>query len=334
MKETARLDLSVVVVTRDTARTLQPILAALAEQSIAERLEVVIVAPETEAGEPAPRFRDAFGECTVVPGGPIDNRGAAAALGVRAATAEFVAISENHCFPEKDWAERTLAAFRGNARVAIGPAVVNANPETTLSVAMHAAGYGLFPSDAEAGPRAGLPHHNSSYRRSVLTDFGETLEHLLADERRLQARLIEDGHDLFFDPSIVKRHINEATWRLVAGLALDCGRRYGGTRARGWPWWRKIVYAGATPLVSVPIFRRLRNLLPDDRSAGAHGLPLAFVMWVWAFLHACGEATAYLLGEKEVFPFTEEDEFMIRERLGGVALSDRRIRTLVDQLDA
>lgn len=325
-------ELSVVVVTRDTAHTLGPILSALGEQTAANRLEAVIVAPDREAGTPGGAVVEAFAAWQVVAVGPVENRGRAAASGVRAARAPVVALTENHCFPDPEWAERTIRLHRERGWDALGPAVENANPETTLSVCLHAAGYGLFPARGEGGPREELPLHNSSFRREALEDVDADLEYLMADERRLHATLVARGRTLYFEPSVVKRHINEATWSLLGGLAFDLGRRYGGLRAREWPLWRRVAYGMACPLLTVPIFRRQRSLLPADAARSAEGPPLGLVQFGWALCHAVGEGASYLLGRKSDFPFVEEDEFLIRERLG-VPLRDPRIRGFVDRLD-
>ncbi|MGD2067777.1 MAG: glycosyltransferase [Gemmatimonadota bacterium] len=325
-------ELSVVMVTRDTAHTLSPILAALAEQTAVDRLEAVIVAPDREAGTPRPALVEAFAAWQVVPVGPVENRGRAAAPGVRAARAPVVALTENHCFPDPEWAEMTVRFHREKGWDGLGPSVENANPETTLSVCLHAAGYGLFPPGGEGGPREELPLHNSSFLKEALEDLDADLEYLMADERRLHATLTQRGRTLYFEPSVVKRHINEATWSLLGGLALDLGRRYGGLRAREWPLWRRVGYGMACPLLALPILRRQRSLLRSDAARNAEGPPIGLVQLAWSLCHAVGEGISYGLGPKSDFPFVENDEFMIRERLGA-PLRDPRIRGFVERLD-
>lgn len=321
--------LSVVVVTRDDHRTLRPILASLAGQTVASDLEVVIVAPDESRGTPPASELDAFGSWRVVPVGTVTNRGRAAAAGVLSARAPLVALSENHCFPDPDWAACTIEAHARGRRDAVGPAILNANPERPLSRLLHAAGYGPYPADAPPGPRTELPLHNSSYRREAIESHAGELEDLLADERRLQARLVAEGRVLWFEPGCRKRHLSEATWDLLLGLGLDAGRRYGGARARDWTPARRWAYGLATPLLSVPIAHHVWSLLPPSE----RGVRMGALAFVYGFLHAIGEGLSYLGGEKEEFPFVEEDEFLIRERLGGHPLADPRIRDLVARLD-
>jgi hypothetical protein len=53
----------------------------------------------------------------------------------------------------------------------------------------------------------------------------------------------------------------------------------------------------------------------------------------FALSHALGEGAAYLRGGKEEFAFMEDEEFMIRERLGGGAVEDPRVAGFVEELD-
>jgi len=326
-----RPDLSVVVVTRDSYRTLRPIVASLACQTLASRIELVVVAPDEAAGTIPASASVSFRSCRVVAVGPVSNRGRAAAAGAVAAQGSIVALTENHCFPIRDWAERTLEAHAAGW-AGVGPSVVNANPSNAFSRVLHAAGYGGFPADGEPGEREELPLHNSSYRADVLKAYGAELGDLLADERRLQRALRRDGHALYFCPRACKRHINEATLGQLLGLAFDGGRRYAGVRAREWSRWRRSAYGLLSPALAVPIAANLRGRLGYGGSVGGT-VSAALVAWIWALTHALGEGAAYLRGEVGEFPYTEEDEFLIRERLGRHGVGDPEIGAWLALLD-
>lgn len=325
-------DLSVVVVTRDSFRTLRPIVASLACQTIAARIELVVVAPDADAGAGPAADSTAFHSTRVVGVGPVTNRGRAAAAGVIAAGGRIVALTENHCFPARDWAERSLEAH-ADGPAAVGPAVVNANPGSAFSRVLHAAGYGGFPAGGRPEPREELPLHNTAYRADVLRSYEDALPHLLADERRLQDALRRDGHVLYFHPAAVKRHISEATLGFLVGLAFDGGRRYGGVRARDWKLLRRLTYGLLAPALALPIAANLRGKLGAE-GMGARDRSAAFIAGIWALAHAAGEGLAYLGGERTEFPYTENDEFMIRERLGRHPVDDPEIMEWLALLDS
>jgi len=331
MSPSTEPSLSVIVVTRDEYRTLRPIVGALRRQTVVGQIELVVVAPDEATGAIPGSDASAFHSTRVVGVGPVISRGKAAAHGVLAARAPIVALSENHCFPDPEWAERTLESHR-EPWAGVGPAVANANPETLLSQVLHASGYGRFPRLGFPGVVAELPLHNSSYRREMLSKDLRELRDLLGDERKLQSALRESGQLLYFDPRPLKWHINEATWRLLAGLSYDSGRRYGGSRGRHWPLWRRALYVMATPLLSLPIAHNVWSKLSPAGEV-RKGVRLAVVIWAGALLHALGEAVSYVRGGREEFPFVEDEEFMIRERLGGREITKPEIASLVALLD-
>lgn len=327
-------DLSVVVVTRDDARTLQPILTALSEQSIADRIEVVICAPDEASGRPEPRFTGRFHSVRVIPVGPVVNRGRAAAPGVRAAAAAVVALSENHCFPHPDWAERTLHTHDTRKCAAVGPAVFSANPETNLARVAHATGYGRFRASDSPGARDELPLHNSSFRRDALEPRFDRLEDLLADERRLHAELRDAGEVLWFEPSCRKRHINEATWHLLFGLAWCGGRRYAAVRRASWPIARRIAYAALFPALALPIARGIWSRIERSERRGGVGPWIGIPTLAYALIQATGEAAGYLFGSPPQFYFMEGEEFFIRDRMGSVPPEHADVSRFVAMLDA
>lgn len=322
--------LSVVVVTRDTFRSLRPILAALSAQTIADQLEVVLVAPASAPDMVPGDLTRAFHACQVVTVSAVSNRGRAAAHGVQVARAPVVALSENHCFPTPDWAERTLEAHEGTWG-AVGPAVRNANPDSVLSRTMQSFGYGQFPPTRPAGPMEELPLHNSSFRREALSFPLAELEWLLANERRLHRRLREAGQVLQFVPIVRKWHINEATWRLLTGMWFFGGWGYGTGRARHWPIWRRLLYLLASPLLVAPVASNVWRRFPSV-DAMPRSLALGAVVLIGAACHVAGECVAYAGLGREEFPFVEQEEFLIRGRLGRHSVPVAEVVPLLSEL--
>jgi hypothetical protein len=319
--------LSVVVVGRDGIATLVPILACLGEQTIAKEIEVIAVLPaEDRAEEALTRFSAPFQSARIVGVGTIRNRGRAAAVGVRLARAPVVAFTENHCFPDPDWAERLCAVHEGDGdHAGVAPAVLNANPETALSWAIYGAGYAVFGADGAPCEVEEMPLHNTSYRRAALMAHDNELEELLEHEGKLQARLRGGGGSFLLMPAARTRHINEGTWVLVLGLNVANGWRYGGRRGADWGLVRRVLYAAAFPLLSVNVMRETLRRLRACAERPRLGPALLGVIALQSLAHTAGEAIGYLRGPRDTFPFVDLEEFMILERLGGRPLKDRRI---------
>jgi hypothetical protein len=326
------LRLSVVVVTNRGLRSLFPILAALKDQTIASAIELIIVGPKLDQHQVHACCGNVFGRVHDLSVGPIENRGRAAARGIMAASAPFVALTENHCFPVSDWAERLLEGYDDSIS-GVGPGVLNANPETLLSWTMFALGYGNFAPTMPAETRYELPYHNSSYRTAVLKRLGNQLPELLADERRLFSELRESGAQLWFQPKAVTRHLNEARWRLVSSITFYFGWRYAAARRESWRLWQRGVYALAWPSLALPISRNLLSKLRALKGTRTLETRLIAHVWLVALFHAAGEAVGYVLGPRNSFPQVERDEFLIKERLSAHEIQNQSICALLELLN-
>ena len=139
--------MSVIIATPDRYATIRKTIQHLLSQTIRHQLEIVIVASLRENLRLDDRELAPFCGYQVVELGSILSIGGANAEGIRRAKSPIVALAEDHCFPDPQWAERLLAAHRG-PWTAVGPGVRNANPNTAVSWADLLIGYGpwLTPS--------------------------------------------------------------------------------------------------------------------------------------------------------------------------------------------
>jgi hypothetical protein len=133
--------ISVVLPTTSDFGSIATTVRHLRRQSVADRLELVLVAMAR------PDFLVDASACRGFRGVQVvhtdrHSHGAACAAGVRAARASVVAFAEDHCFPEPGWAEALLAAYTGAEVVAVGPIFRNANPSTLVSWCDFVIGYG------------------------------------------------------------------------------------------------------------------------------------------------------------------------------------------------
>ncbi|HLA63851.1 MAG TPA: hypothetical protein VK610_05455 [Rhodothermales bacterium] len=301
--------LSIVLVAPSGARTIGRTMRCLRAQTAADRLEVLIVAPEAAGLDLDALGGGCFHALRVVEAGPIERRGSAAALGVRAATAPLVGLVEDHSFPEPGWAEAFIKAHEG-PWAAVGPAVENANPGPALSWAVFAVTYGSMSGPLTAGERDLLPWHNSTYKRAALAPYWADLDEMLHWEGFLQLKLREAGGRLYLEPAARTHHQNVS--RLPSALALNAawGRVLGADRAErgGWTWARRLLYGVAWPLFPL---MQLRGLVPQVRRlALPTGLLLRLVPALALTLaaRAVGEALGYLAGPGHALESLEDYE--------------------------
>jgi hypothetical protein len=220
---------------------------------------------------------------------------AARAAGIRAAGAPLVAIAETHSFPEPGWARAQLAAHRGSW-AAVGPAMVNANPDSLISWAGLLLDYGPWVELAEPGQSDDVPVHNSCFKRDTLLDYGSGLEDALAREYYLVQDLQQKGHRLYMEPAARTAHMNVSRPGAWLRERFHAGRFFAAARSQPWGRARRLAYAAAAP--GIPAVR-LRRIVQAIRSSPSTSRLYPRILPALAgslVASAVGEAFGYAFG--------------------------------------
>jgi hypothetical protein len=247
--------LSVVLATHDTFASIAATVRHLARQTAAAAIELVIVAPDRSELGADESLLAGFGAVCVVeyPGGSSPSHCNAA--GVRRATAPVIALAEDHCFPDPDWAECLIAAHRG-PWAAVGPAVRNANPGSCASWADLLIGYGPWLEPVTGGEVEFLPGHNCSYKRAILLEDDALLESWLEAETLWHWEQRRRGERLLLEPTARVAHTNFSRWSSFLPVSFYNGWLFAASRSRGMSPARRVVYVLLGPLI--PLVRAAR----------------------------------------------------------------------------
>jgi hypothetical protein len=287
-----------------------------ARQSIASRIELVLVLPAEAASEPPDDLFAGLGGGRIVEVERIGSRGRANAAGVRAATAAVVALAEDHSLPDPGWAEALVADHEGPWAV-VAPRVANANPDTSISWADFVIGYGPWSPASTPGERRFLPGHNSSYKTAVLLELGDGLEAALDAETLLHWNLAQRGLGLLLSERALIRHVNFSRAEVFRRAQVLNGRAFAGLRCASWGPARRLLYTAASPLI--PLVRAWRLRSGFGGSGAPFGAVPAFALGL--ALDALGQGLGYARG-----PGAHDDELAHYEfgRLRFVTEGDRR----------
>ncbi len=287
--------LTVVISTRVGMSTLADTWPFLARQTIAPRMEVIVVGPAAalEADPPTP---EGFASVRAVGIENLKTLSDAYAEGARHARASIVAYTEDHVYAEPDWAEALVAAHGAGDWAAVGPVLRNANPGSMVSWADFVQGFGPWAAPAPSGEREFLPGHNTCYRRDVLLARGEGLAASLTSETVFHWDLRREGRRLWLEPRARIAHLNFGRlgpW--LRGMYVH-GRAFAAQRSAPWPFPRRLAFALASPLIPVV---RLVRCLPNARRCR---MPLrAFpVLILGLAVDGAGQAVGTLAGEGPV----------------------------------
>jgi glycosyltransferase involved in cell wall biosynthesis len=285
-----------VVIPTDRFATIERVVASLRRQTARGSIELVVVTPSAATLTGHEDDLAGFHSTRVVEAETASLPRARAA-GIRAAGSDIVAFTESHSFPEPGWAEALIAAHAGPWAV-VGPAMVNPHRDGSAGWIKFLIDYGRWVPPLAPGPVNDLPGHNSSYKRSLLLDYGPELERMLDAEWVLHKHLRRRGHALYLEPAAVTRHISAT--RFVPSIVewFHYSRGFATARSRGWPRSRRLVYAAGSPLIVVV---RLRPVVAAMRRTGhasriARSLPLALVTLAGS---AAGELVGYAVGGGE-----------------------------------
>lgn len=253
------------VLVADRYETIRATVQRALAQTAVSRLEAVLVVPSACVFAGDQVELDRFGRCRLVEIGAVQSLPRARAEGVRAATAPLVVLTESHSFPHPEWAQALIDAHQG-PWAAVGPALANGNPQTSMSWAALLIAYGRWSEWAPAGEIEDLPGHNSCYKRDLLLAYGDELPELMEMESRLHEDLRRRGHRLYFEPAAKTDHVNVSRPSSFIAVRFHSGRLFGAARAEGWGARRRVVYALGAPLIPAV---RLRRFVRDLRLPGA-----------------------------------------------------------------
>ena len=286
-----------VVLATSSAQAVRRTLGDYRAQSVAARLEVVLVAPSAELARIAPEGASELARLVRVAADEPFELPAARARGILAASAPWVFVGETHSFPLPAMMERLLAAAAetaaGERPRCLMPVIGNANPSGAASWASLLIDYGAWgPGSAESDP-VRPPIYNALLDRAEVVRRGADLVHALTPHDESVFPL-PPGAPSRFVPAAEILHLNIERWRDFAASKRSSGLANGASRAGRWRWPRRLAYAAAAPLIAALLFSRY--LAATRRVRRARPLPAGIAPWLvlGAVARAAGEAQGYL----------------------------------------
>ncbi len=257
--------LSVVMVSPDSFETIRTTATALRRQTARDQMEVVVVGPRSVSTDlDAQAFSD-FATWKYIETNRTDSSSEMRSAGIRAASAPVVALTEDHCFPARGWAE-ALIARHAEPWAGVGALFSNANPGSTVSWANFVIEYGDWIDPEKGGEIHHIGGHNSSYKKDLLLAYGDRLPDILEAESAMQWDLASQGQRFYLEPRARMVHLNFALFRPSIKLRYCGGRLFAANRSRNWSFGRRLGYTLASPLIPlVRSWRSARTLVNSGR---------------------------------------------------------------------
>ena len=227
------------------------------------------------------------------------------ARAVAAASAEVVALIEDHCVPHRDWCARILAAYSNHSEsfAGVGGAVEKGLPshqknDTALNWAVYMTDYSRYMNPMTAGPIAEISDTNSSYRKRDLVEI-EPVWAVEFHENVVNEALRERGRRLWFAPDVIVSQQRNLTLSAALRDRYAFGRLFASTRVEHSTSGRRILLAAASFAMPPVLVLRVAGTLLQRRKHRAQflrSLPhLVLVTSAWM----AGEMMGYLTARPE-----------------------------------
>ncbi len=300
-------EMSVIVITPDCYQTVRRVVESLREQTVSSSLEILLICPAISSLEADPSDLNGFANVQFIEIGPMTSTSVARATGVHAANAPIVAFAEDHCFPDRLWAESLLRRHK-EPWAGVGPIIRCANPGSVISWANLLIEYGEWLEPIADGVKSHIPGHNSSYKRSALLEYGADLAGWLEAESAMQWDMANRGHQFCIEPDAVAYHLNFSKLFPSLTLRFDGGRLFASNRTRSWSFAKRISFAMASPLIPLVRLRRLlsKAIYMNGAPALLRILPCTTLLLI---ADGVGEAVGYACGTGNAMARLSRSEF-------------------------
>lgn len=227
------IEVSVVIPSYNSRRTVRACLASVLAQDTAARYEVVVVDSSDDGTEEI--IREYVPRVRMLHFGERVSCGAARNVGIRHARGEYVLLVDTDCVVPPDWIERAVGTLRAHQADGICGSIRNGTPWSLSGTTGYFLEFFRF-----LGPRGPsgrvrfLVGGNSGYRRSVFRDAGFP-DCSAGDDFEFSWELSRAGAVLVFDPAIAITHHNKTGVGRVLRYQYALGRAAGRYRRKTSP---------------------------------------------------------------------------------------------------
>ena len=200
-------DISVVIATFRPGSMINDCISALLDQRGPHAAEIIVV--DSSADGTSARLRREFPSITVVALHRQTHQSLARSVGIRHATAPFIAITDQDCVPASDWFQRLLSRHNEGHYGAVGGAILNGTPHSIVGTASYLIEFNEYIPVGESRLVPMIPHCNICFRREIFQTVG-TLRPVPpgAEDLVFNFLLVQNGEEIMFDPDITVTHQN------------------------------------------------------------------------------------------------------------------------------
>lgn len=285
--------ISVVIASKVGPPFINQCLESIKDEAEELGAEVIVVAAGNEAY--ASRIASDFPWTRVIHAPETRKVPALRFRGVEAATAELVAVIEEHCSAKSDWLHRAIDAHSSGNYGAVGGAISDYNYDRLRDWVVYFCEYNGSLPPAPTGETDQLNDANIAYRRNLLIENA----HLLTDgywTMTMHPILLAKGTKFLSVPEMIVYHRGPFDFAYYVWQRYLFSRAYAGVRARTQSTLRRLAYLVGAPLIPAMLLARMA-LKVFQKGCRARQFILTLPLIVPALIVlVAGEWVGYLLG--------------------------------------
>jgi len=284
-------ELSIVVASKNTQRTIQLCLDALVEQCQTDELEIIVIDASTDgSAEIARRFK----QIILVQSDPAYLVPELWKVGIGLTSGRSVAFTTANFIPSGNWVTELRALLQSNY-AAIGGVFEKFAPDQISQWAIYFLRYASYLPSISPHSASQLAADNAVYQRWVFEKYAGLIEDGFW-EHPVNRELKADGHSLFLAPAL---RVSMGYFSPPGDFfrhRFSHGRIFGAERVTGASPLRRLFYIFTSPLIPIVLLSRVTLHVLKDNTQKAKFL--FSLPWIFFYIlgWSSGEFIGYLIG--------------------------------------
>jgi len=289
---TQNYSLSVIIASVNGLPILEECLESLQQQSAVEGLEVIVA--NRCGNDTGTILREKYPWVKLIEAPLRTTIPQLRAMAFQETSGDLVAVLEDHCIVEPDWARRMVEAHQREYLV-VGGSIENAACEKLVDWAAFFCEYSQAMKPIPEGEVETIPGNNVCYKRSVLENFRKDIEAGVWDFV-LHEHIRNEHIPLYSVPSITVHHKLSASVSWFLFQKFHFARSFAGTRFSNASRAHRIFYSAASILLPIILLKRIVSCVwhkGRNRSQLVKSSPVLLLLLIaWGL----GEMAGYLAG--------------------------------------
>jgi glycosyltransferase involved in cell wall biosynthesis len=290
-----KIQLSVIIASYNSGNLINSCLESLENQNTDQPFEIIVVNSSSD-GEVA-LLGKRFPNVRLYQFPERKFCGDARNFGLSVAKGQIIAFIDADCRADQNWANQILKAHQ-SSYLAIGGAIANGNPESTIGWAAYFCEFSQWMPNAPSKPFKDIAGTNMSYKKRIFEEYGGFIEGTYSSDTEFHWRLKKNGRILQFVPSILVFHHNIDQLRRFLRHEFEHGRSFARVRmnSQRFSEWRRLFYGTFSFLIPGWLLLKigLRNF--KNRIYLSHFLKASPLLMFGLISWSLGEYAGYVGG--------------------------------------